>query len=97
MLKPIVRDRDHGAGESEVKLELELLVNDENENLEPWKLRQVGKQLSHVGLGYLPAQHWMANPRVDAIGCSEREAVDVVSKERNLAHKMESAVKPLDK
>lgn len=38
----------------------------------------------------------MADSSVDAIGCSKREAVDVISKERDLAHEMESAVKPLN-
>lgn len=76
----MVRDGGHGAGESEVELKLKFLVNDKDEDLESWKLGQVGEQLSHVGLGYLPAQHWVADARVDAKGCSEREAVDIVSK-----------------
>lgn len=76
----MVWDRGHGTGESEVKFELKFLVNDEDEDFESGKLGQVGEQLSHVGLGYLPAQHWVADARVDTIRCSEREAVDVVSK-----------------
>ena len=96
VLERMVWDRGHGARESEVKLELEFLVNEENEDSESWKLGQIGNQLSHVGLRYLPAQHRVADSCVDTVGCSESEAVDVVSKQRDLAHEMESAMKPLD-
>ena len=71
-------------------------MDDEDEEFEFRELGQRGQQLAHVVLGHLPAQHGVADARVDAVRGAERQAVDVVAHQGNLAHEVKGAVEALD-